>query len=197
MRQGRPSAPGKPSKRGGPASQTQDRFSGLVDALGGSADPDDPESDPGVTPSPDLTRKGIPRRKPDPSKPRTCHKRSFVGMLLAEDRLTKDDKAAIKEAHTAGITVQDVAALVAYEIRLARNFFANGELAAKDLIVCLNKAASQAAAAAQLAQTGTVGMPTRIEVSLTGATPVATATHPDRPDRADPDPQIGDLIDAE
>ena len=110
-----------------------------------------------------------------------------MAMLLADDRLKAADKKAIKQAASTGITTADVAALVAYELRLAQQFFAAGTLAPKDLIVALNKIGSQAAAAVQLGTPqGGSGM-SRLEVTFVDGLPARTGESA----------IIGDALDAE
>lgn len=83
------------------------------------------------------------------------------------------------------MTTTDLATLVCYEIRLARKFFENGELAAKDLIVALTKLSSQAAAVAQLSQAGAGNTATKLEITFAA------------PDGAAVQGPVGDVIDVE
>ncbi len=104
---------------------------------------------------------------------RQQHKHGFVSMLLDDPRLDDGDKKAIRHASDVGLTAGDVAALVAYELRLAQKFYGDGitgSLASKDFIVALNKIASQAAAAAQMAAANVAtNLPSKLEVTFTSA----------------------------
>ena len=115
---------------------------------------------------------------------RQSHKRGFMGLLLADPRLDDADRKAIKNAAENGMTTADIAALVAYELRLAQKFHADQSLSSKDLIVALTKIASQAAAAAQLAAANTAqNLPSRLEVSFMQGGALATT-----------DPILGDPL---
>lgn len=115
-------------------------------------------------------------------------------MLLADPRLTITDKMAISQAHVGGVTIADLAALTVYEIRLAQAFYAIGELAAKDLVVAIGKAASHVAAAAQLGQEHA---PQGAAISITFEGDGPTSARRDGPTSTPPNAQVGDIIDAE
>ena len=136
-------------------------------------------------------------RKPlsltDPTQPRKKSKKSLTSLLLADPRLTREDQAVIKGAAETGLDVQGIAALVAYQVCMARFFYEAGELAAKDFLVALGKAGSQAAAVAQLGATAQNAVPSKIEVSFD----LAGLPTSNRLDRPAPDPQVGDIIDCE
>ena len=134
-----------------------------------------------------------PSKKKAP-RSRTKTKRSLMAVINRDSRLSKYDKACISQAHADGFTVQDLAALTVYELRLAQLLFDDDKLAAKDLIIAINKAASHVAAATQIA-TAAPGGGANITVTFTAAGP---ASH--RPEAAAtgvPDPVVGDIIDAE
>lgn len=117
-----------------------------------------------------------------------------MAVLLADPRLTDKDKKAIAQAHVNGVTIGDLAALTVYEIRLAQNFFAAGELAAKDLIVAIGKAASHVAAAAQLGQEQA---PVGANILVTFNGEGQASTRPEAQRTTPTDPTVGDIIDAE
>lgn len=148
----------------------------------------------GTEPTP-LTASGRPRRKSDPTAPRQSRKRSLLGCLLADPRLTVQDKKAIQQAHVDGLTLADLASLTVYELRLAQVLFAAGELAAKDIVVAVGRAASHVAAAAQLGQASGPAS-AAITVTFAGDGPSS-----DRPEAlthaARQDPDVGDLIDVD
>ncbi len=133
------------------------------------------------------------RSRNDPTQPRQSHKRALMSAILNDPRLTAADKRSIKEAHNDGLSVQDLAALTLYELKLAHALYASGELAAKDLVVAINKLSSHVVACAQLAQTSTAGVAS-VSVTFSGTGPTS-----DRPEAGQgrQDPDIGDLIDTE
>jgi len=143
---------------------------------------------------PDIGKKtGVAKRKSDPTGPRATAKKGLLGVLLSDPRLEANDRKSIQEAHAVGVTVQDLAALTVYEIRLAQACFASKELAAKDLIVAIGKAARHVAAAAQLGQ---AQAPTGANITITFNGTGPTATHPDAV-APQHDPDVGDIIDTE
>lgn len=135
--------------------------------------------------------KKAPRRKRTATAPRA---RGLLATLLRSTLLTDEDRKAVRAAHASGLTVQDLAALTVYELRLAHKLHTDGELPAKDLLVGINKAASHIAAVAQLAQ-GSPGGATSVTVTFVDSGPTS-----DRPEAAQStarDPQVGDIVDTE
>lgn len=111
---------------------------------------------------------GPPPAKPKTKRPGRGHGKGLVALLLDDERLDAGDCAAIRMAHKGGLTVQDVSALVVYEIRLAQRLFASGDITATGLMISLGKANSRAAAAAQLAATagGAALLPREVKVQM-------------------------------
>jgi F420-0:gamma-glutamyl ligase len=145
--------------------------------------------------APDKTSKGRTKRKSDPTKPRQSSKRALLGCILGDTRLTADDRKCISQAHRDGVTLQDLAALTVYQLRLAQTFFESGDLAGKDLIVALGKVTSAVAAAAQLGQGSGPGGAATITVTFVGSGPTS-----DRPEAAQTtarDDVVGDVVDVE
>lgn len=143
-----------------------------------------------------TTKAGRPRKSSDPTAPRATRKRSLLSAITADPRLTTADKKKITEAHEDGLTVQDLAALCVYELRLAQRLFEAGELAAKDVVVAIGKMTSHVAAAAQLG--AAVGGSSGASISITfdaGSAP--SSDRPEGQPRTPTDPQIGDIIEAE
>jgi len=137
---------------------------------------------------PDQGKKKAPRKR-YPSD-----KKSFTELLIEDIRLTERDREAIRSARSGGISLADVAAMIVYELAMARRFLEEKLLDPKDYIVAANKAVSHATAAAQLGQDAGASA-TKIEVTFVGTGP--KATHPDAPARKAPHRVIGDVIDAD
>lgn len=143
-----------------------------------------------------LNKEGRPRKSRNKTLPRQTPKNTLLSVLCRHPSLTADDITAIRGAHASGLTIGDLAAITVYELRLAQMFYDNGELAAKDLVVALQKTASHVAAAAQLTQENAGGGPTKITVEFVGDGP--TSTRPEAVQyAARHDAVVGDLIDAE
>ncbi len=134
-------------------------------------------------------------RKSDPTQPRQSRKSSLLSVILADTSLDPAAVKRIKGAHGAGLDVADLAAFVTYQIEIVRQAYASGQLAAKDLIVGLNKIGSQVAAAAQLGTAGGTGG-ANVNVTFNGVGPTST-----RPEAAQIvtqfDPDVGDTIPTE
>lgn len=141
--------------------------------------------------SDDLATADLQQRKP---AARTRTTRSLLTVLLGDPRLDADDREAISDAHSSGLTVQDLSALTVYELRLAQILHAEGELASKDLIVALNKAATHVAAAAQL---GASDQSTGADITVTFLAVGGSSGRPEAAQLRPPDPVVGDTIDAE
>jgi hypothetical protein len=105
----------------------------------------------------------LPKPKLDAS-----NNRALLTAILRDERLTAEDRDTIQQAAREGINLADLAAMVSYELTLARRLYAEAALDAKDLMVALNKIASQVAAAAQLGVGQESGGSTRIEVVVRG-----------------------------
>lgn len=145
----------------------------------------------------DATTAGLtdPDQKPKgPRKRYPSDKKSFLSLLLDDARLGPEEKAAIRTAHKAGVSLADVAAMIVYEFAMARKFMEAGELDPKDFIIAANKAASHATAAAQLGQDGGATA-AKVEITFVGTGP--QARHPDSPVRKPAHAVIGDVIDAD
>lgn len=147
-----------------------------------------------VVVDPSLTKEGRPRRANQNDLPPRSPKSSLLTTLTSDPRLTEEDRAAIESAHEQGMTLADLAALTAYEIRMARVFLQSQELAPKDFIVAIGKAASHVAAAAQLGQ---ANAPTGANISVTFNGTGLTSTRPEAVQRTGRDEQVGDLVDTE
>lgn len=142
-----------------------------------------------------LNKAGQPRRTSSKLQPRRTEKRSLAGLLMRDARLSSEDRAAVKHAYEHGMTPQDVAALVVFEVRLALRFFKQDVLAPKDLIIALNKAASQAAATAQLSA-GSGTLPSKIEIVFGHVDLPSAADMPERQVNLRPAPgPTGDRLD--
>lgn len=136
-------------------------------------------------------------RKPlsttDPTQPRKKSKKSLTSLLLSDPRLTREDQAVIKGASENGMDIQGLTALIAYQVCMARNFYELGELAAKDFLVALGKAGSQAAAVAQLGASAQQALPSKIEISFD----TANLPSANRLERPPADLEVGDIVDCE
>lgn len=112
------------------------------------------------------------KAKPKAKRSGRRHTKGLVGLLLDDDRLTDNDRAAIRSAHQHGLTIQDVAAMVVYEVRLAlvlhSRATAESGLDDTGLMIALGKANSRAAAVAQLAATagGAALLPREVKVTM-------------------------------
>jgi hypothetical protein len=131
------------------------------------------------------------RRKRKAATPRA---RGLLASLLQSTLLSDDDRRAVRAAHSTGLTLQDLAALTVYELRLAHKLYAMQELPAKDFLVGINKASSHIAAVAQLAQASPGGA---TSVTVTFAAPGQTSDRPEAAQSTARDPQIGDVVDTE
>jgi len=143
---------------------------------------------------PDIAKqKATKTKKTRP--PRRTPKRSLLACILGDPRLTAADKRRIKEAHQDGLTVEDLAALTVYELRLAQRLYEADALSAKDLMIAINKCSSHVAACTQLGAANPSGG-ANITVTFETASAV-TSARPEAKNHGDPDPVVGDLIDAE
>lgn len=154
-------------------------------------------TDPAIAAEAELSfnRRGQPTRTTDGTQPRQQEKSSLLAFMLSDDRLEPDAIERIRQASREVVTPEALGAFAHYTVELARQGHRDGELAFKDMIVACNKAGSQLAAAAQLSQTAPGTGATSITVTFSGTG--AVATHPDCQARPEPDPVIGDLIDAD
>lgn len=132
--------------------------------------------------------------KKAPRKRYPSDKKSLLDLLVGDERLSADDKTAIRNAHKTGVSLADVAAMIVYEFAMARKFLEDKTLDPKDFVIAANKAVSHATAAAQLGQDDGKAA-TKIEVTFVPAGP--TASHPDNPPRKPSHAVIGDVIDAD
>ena len=187
MKAGRPkTATDAPAKQARPRFQKRDAAAQLAGA--------DPDATATVSHG-KLNKAGLPRRTRANNQSRRKEKTSLAGLLMKSSLLTVEDRAAVKHAHEHGLTPQDVAALVVFEVRLALRFFKQDVLAPKDLIVALNKAASQAAATAQLSA-GSGALPARIEIAFSQGDLPSALDLPERQVNPRPAPgPTGDRLD--
>lgn len=142
----------------------------------------------------DTATMGAIPGKPTRKARRTLPRKSLLAVICRDPRLTKADKTSIMDAYENGLTVQDLAALTVYELRLALQFYDDAELSAKDLIIGINKAASHVAASAQLA---TAAPGTSADITITFAGSGLSSDRPEAAAPGTPDPVIGDAIASE
>lgn len=158
----------EPSKRGVPHSQADDNFQG-------------------------LTQRGRPRKSTDKTLARRTTKGSLTSALLNDPRLSEEDRKVILYASKNPFTLDDLSALIAYEIRMARVFLEDKTLVPKDYIVALNKAAQHMTSVTQLSQGDGAIRPTSIAVQVNlGDSPEGR-----RPMVVPADPVVGDIVDVE
>lgn len=142
MKSGRPkNDPTQPPRKARPESQAPDALSGMRQA-------------------PALAQPNGPRRA------RKKAKRALLSAILADTNLTDEDRKSIAQASEEGVTIADLSALVLYEIKCVQRFHASGDLAAKDMVVGLNKIASQVAAATQLLATASGSGVGKLEITF-------------------------------
>ncbi len=135
-------------------------------------------------------------KRPPPIGPgRRKPAKGLLAAIMADPRMTTTDKRRIREASEQGLTVGEVAALSVYELRLAQRLHEAGELSAKDFVIAVNKSATHAAAAVQLAAGEGEGGGAHVTVVFAGQGP--TSTRPEAINVTPPDPVVGDLIEAE
>lgn len=167
---GRPRS-NNPSSRALPHSQRDDNFQGATE----------------------LAKSGRPRKSSDKTLARRSSKGSLVSALIADPRLSDEDRRVIQHAVKNPFTLDDLSALIAYEIRMARVFLENGTLAPKDYVIAMNKAAQHMTSVTQLAQGDGTARPTSIAVQVNlGESPEGR-----RANVVPSDPVVGDIVDVE
>lgn len=135
-----------------------------------------PKKDPSDTPKrlrpkagPDQSLGATELAKPK-RQPTTPTKRTMLKAILADKRLTADDKRMIEAGAREGLTGEDLTAFVLYELITVKRLYLDGKLEPKDYVVGMNKIASQMAAAVQLGtgrDDAPGGAPSKIEIIVT------------------------------
>jgi hypothetical protein len=147
---------------------------------------------------PDVAREaGRAPPKPKRKSPRKKAERrhGLLRAIMTNKLLTLADRQAIQQAHDEPVTPELLAALVAFELKLAERLYLAGELDAKALMVAVNKVTSHAAASVQLS-TGAGGSGgANVVVTFTDTGP--TSVRPEIKNHTPPDPTVGDIIDTD
>jgi len=130
------------------------------------------------------------KRKP----PNRTLKSSLLQVILADTSLDAEAAKRIVSVHTNGLSLEDLAGFVAYQIELARHAVETNQLDSERFMVAMTKIGSQVAAAAQLGGPNTSGAKIAISFSGTGKTS-------QRPEVAaqssQTDADVGDIIETE
>jgi len=115
-------------------------------------------------------------------------------VILADTSLDAEAAKRIVSVHTNGLSLEDLAGFVAYQIELARHAVETNQLDSERFMVAMTKIGSQVAAAAQLGGPNTSGAKIAISFSGTGKTS-------QRPEVAaqssQTDADVGDIIETE
>lgn len=134
-----------------------------------------PKKDPAVAPKrvrpkTQANDQGIGALVAPKRQPTTPTKRTFLKAILADKRLTADDKRMIEQGAREGLTGEDLTAWILYETVTVKRLYQDGKLEPKDYVVGMNKIASHLAAAVQLGtgrDDAPGGAPSKIEIIVT------------------------------
>ena len=131
-------------------------------------------------------------RKRAKSKGRVASRSSLLKAILRDPRLSETDRRLIRKGFRDRLSVADMSAMINYQILFALSAYQRGELTAKDVVVAMNKCASQLGASVQLSgNDDNAAASIAVAFELEGL-PEATGAAP-RPSPG----ATGDLIDVE
>lgn len=142
---------------------------------------------------------GAKNRVRDCTLPRQFPKAALSTLMQQIPALTAEDREMLAAAGAETPTVAQMQQSIALQLICVRRFLESGEMAAKDVIVALNKIGSQTAAAVQLATATTAATPSEIKITWGDGNRRTVPVTADQPVRAKrtADVVAGDLVECD
>ncbi len=142
---------------------------------------------------------GAKNRTRDNRQPRQHSRMGLVALMDQIPVLTAEDRKQIDAAGDEAITLAHLQRHVALQIACTTRFLESGEMAAKDVIIALNKIGSQISSAVQLAASTSAATPSEIVITWGDGNRRTAPPSADRPARAvkAADAVAGDLVECD